>query len=158
MRNLPRDRRVEGEHAKVRRNEEAERAAHVPEEGLHERQPVQQLAGGFAILRNEPVARAVERHHTADTAGLLADAGREGHHETAALQVDAALVEAPAEQDRSKAGERLLVGKDRVRDEERPVGRQMLHRRRDRAGCHHERPCVLQLLEHEGCASWTGAA
>jgi hypothetical protein len=56
VRDLPRDRGVERQHLQALPDVETERAAHVPQERLDERQPVQQLARRLAILRHEPVA------------------------------------------------------------------------------------------------------
>jgi hypothetical protein len=94
---------------------------------LHERKAVEQLAGGFAVLRHEPVAGAVEWNDASDAARFLADTGRECDHQTAALQVHAALVEPAPQQDGPQAGKGLFVSECWSRHQEISFRVKVLH-------------------------------
>ena len=150
VRDLAGDGGVERQHFHAGMDAEAERAAHVPEKRLDQRQAVMQLAGGFAILRHEPVARAVEWNDAADAARFLADAGSEREHQAAALEVDAALVEAAAEQHGPEPLERGVIVERRRGSDERAVGSELLDRRRQRVAIEREHAGRLKRVEHGG--------
>ena len=145
LRQLARDRSLEGEHLEVLRDLECDRVAYMPEEGEPKGVAMPQLACQLAVLRDKPVGGGVDRHRRANGCGFLADAGGEGDHPALSLEAHRTLVESPASEHAAIAFERHLVT-HRLLDEKLAVLVEVTHHRR-----HRDRGNAVEVSVSGGC-------